>query len=272
MDGRLLVDGERNGARRFRPGGAGRVLALPLLGVLLATGAAACTDSSSDNSKALDGWAQQVCDGLRDPVAQSRAALDDTAQVKQNESAADLQKRLSGDLGQLSTSNQQIADAMSKAGAPKIANGAGVQQDAVNELHQASQGFKDVQQKLTALPTNDQGKFADGLKSIGDQAQQLAKLSNTAMTTVQTGDLGKAFARQPGCRAAADASGSPAPNAAPSGSGSPAASTGASPGAPSSGSPAAGGSASGSPSGSPSAGGSPSGNGSGSPSGSASPS
>jgi hypothetical protein len=235
------------------------VLALPLLGALLATGAAACSSGSSDNSKALDGWAQQVCDGLRDPVAQSRSALDDTAQVKQNEAPGDLQKRLANDLGQLSTTNQQIADVMDKAGPPKIDNGVGVKQDAVNELHQASQGFKDVQQKLSALPTNDQAKFADGLKSIGDQAQQLAKLSNGAMTKVQTGDLGKAFARQPGCRAAAAASGSPAPEAAPSGSGAPSAPASGSPSAPAGGSPSGGASAGASGSSSASASGSPSG-------------
>ncbi|MFE9428931.1 hypothetical protein ACFYNO_38975 [Kitasatospora sp. NPDC006697] len=275
MDGRVRVDGGRDGARRSRAGGAGRVLALPLLGALLATGAAAC--SGSDNGAALDGWAKQVCDGLRDPVAQSRTALADTAQVKPDEAPADLQKRLAADLGTLVTANQQIADVMDKAGAPKVDNGAGVQKDAVNELRQASQGFQDVQQKLSALSTDDQAKFADGLKSIGDQAQQMAKLSNGAMTTVQSGDLGKAIAKQPGCRTAA--SGSPMPNAAPSGSGAPAGS-----GAPTDGgSPAAGGAPaqSGSPapaaSGSPAAGGSPAASGSpaaaasGSPSGSASP-
>ncbi|WP_051970172.1 hypothetical protein [Kitasatospora azatica] len=272
MDERVLANGRDGAGRSQRGGTVRRALALPLLGALLATGAAAC---SSDNSAQLDSWAKQVCDGLRDPVTQSRAALADTGQVKGGESPGDLQKRLAADLGTLSTTNQQTADAIDKAGAPKIDNGAGVQKDAVSELHQASQGYQDVQQKLTALPTDDQAKFADGLKSIGDQVQQLAKVSTGALDKLQAGDLGKAVAKQPGCKSqpATGASGSPAAGGAsgsPTGGGSPAAggspSTGASPGA--AGSPS--GQPSGQPSGSPS--GSPSAPASGGPSGSGSPS
>ena len=64
---------------------------------------------------------------MRDPVTRSSAALSDTGQVKDGEAPADLQKRLAADLGTLSTSNQQIADAINKAGAPKTDNGAGLQ-------------------------------------------------------------------------------------------------------------------------------------------------
>ena len=54
-------------------------------------------------------------------------------------------------------------------------NGASCRQDAVSELTQAAQGYQAVQTKLLALPTTDQSKFADGLKSMGDQVQQLAE-------------------------------------------------------------------------------------------------
>lgn len=235
----------RGGSRPAAPrGSARRLLALPLLGALLATGAAAC---SSDNSAALGNWATQVCNGLRGPVTQSQDAMRDTGLVNSGEAPTDLQKRLATDLGSLGTATQQIADAIDKAGAPKVDNGAGLQKDAVNELRQAAQGYQDVQKKLAALPTDDQAKFADGLKSIGDQVQQLSTLSTGALGKVQTGDLGTALAKQPGCKSQdAGASGSPNPGSSPSGSVAP------------SGSPAAG-SASGStsPSGGPAASGSP---------------
>lgn len=288
-DGRAQAAGRGGGTRSRTGGPARRLLGLPLLGVLLATGAAAC---SSDNSGQLNSWAKQVCDGMRDPVTQSQNALKDTGQVKQGEAPADLQKRLAADLGALGTSNQQIADAIDKAGAPKIDNGAGLQKDAVSELRQAAQGYQDVQKKLSGLSTDDQGKFADGLKSVGDQAQQLSKLSTVALAKVQTGDLGKALAKQPGCKsqgsstagaggaagasagasAGAGASGSPASSGSPAAPGSP----GGSPSAGGSASPGGAGSPSGSPgpggSGSPAAAGSPAGSGSGSPAASGSPS
>ncbi|MCX4748133.1 hypothetical protein OG455_21900 [Kitasatospora sp. NBC_01287] len=256
MDERVRTD-ERSGvtgASGGRPvparGSARRLLTLPLLGALLATGAAAC---STDNSAALGNWAKQVCDGLRAPVTQSQDAMKDTGLVKDGEAPADLQKRLATDLGNLGTANQSIADAIDKAGAPKVDNGAGLQKDAVNELRQAAQGYQDVQKKLTALPTDDQAKFADGLKSIGDQVQQLSTLSTGALGKVQTGDLGTAIAKQPGCKSqdagpAAGASGSPGASGSANPAGSPAA--GASPSAGASGSPS--GSASAAPSSAPS--------------------
>ncbi len=221
-------------AERKRTGAGRRLVAVPVLGVLLAAGAVSC---ASDNSAQLDSWAKTVCDAMRDPVTQSQSALDDTGQVKDGEAPADLQKRLSADLGTLGTANQQIADAIDKAGAPKTTNGAGLQKDAVNELHQVAQGYQDVRKKLDALQTGDQAKFADGLKSIGDQVQQLAQLSTGALGKVQSGDLGKAIAKQAGCKStgaggASAAGGSPAASGSPAPSGA-SAQSGAPSGAPS---------------------------------------
>ncbi|KDN84521.1 small secreted protein [Kitasatospora cheerisanensis] len=170
------------------------------LGALLALAAVGC--SADDSAKQLDGWAKNVCDASRDPIAQSRAALADTGNVKDGESPVDLQKRLSTDLAALATTNQQLADAVQKAGAPKIDDGAKVQQDAVNELKQVAQGYLDAQKKLDGLTNADQAKFADGLRSVGDQVQRLSQVSTGALATLQSGDLGDAIKRQPGCKAA----------------------------------------------------------------------
>ncbi|WP_371480747.1 small secreted protein [Kitasatospora sp. NBC_00315] len=221
-----------------------RQLAVPALGALLALGAVGC---GGDNSAQQNAWATGVCDAAKDPIAQAQAALGDTGQVKAAEVPADLQKRLSADVARLAKTNQQIAEAIDKAGAPKVDNGAGLQKDAVDELNRAAQGYLDVQKKLDALPTTDQAKFADGLRSVGDQVQQLATLSTQAQNKLQTGELGAAMAKQPGCKpvpaganaaSGSPASGSPAavdgtvttPGATPGAAGTPAA-DGASPSA-----------------------------------------
>ncbi|WP_180290506.1 small secreted protein [Streptomyces sp. TLI_171] len=211
------------------------------LGALLALAAVGC---SADDSAKLDGWAKNVCDSARDPIAQSRAALADTGNVKEGESPVDLQKRLSTDLATLAATNQQLADAVQKAGAPKVDDGAKVQQDAVNELKQVAQGYLDAQKKLEGLASNDQAKFADGLRSVGDQVQRLSGVSTSALAGLQSGDLGDAIKKQPGCKAGSADPGVPATD--PSGSASASPGDGAAP----SGSPAATGSAA--PSGSPS--------------------
>ncbi|GAA1075757.1 MULTISPECIES: small secreted protein [Kitasatospora] len=178
-----------------------RLLTVPALGALLAFGAVAC--GGDDNTKQLDGWAKSVCDAARSPIAQSRVALADTAKVTSGEAPIALQKRLSADLAELAKSNAGLADAVDKAGAPKSEDGETARTDAVNELRKAAQGYVDVQKKLDALATDDQAKFADGLRSVGDQVQQLAQLSTQGLNRLQTGEAGDAMKRQPGCKAQA---------------------------------------------------------------------
>ncbi|MFJ2575935.1 small secreted protein [Kitasatospora aureofaciens] len=227
-----------------------RLLAVPALGVLLAFGAVGCGD---DNSKQLESWASNVCGSAKDPIAQAQTALADTGQVKTGEAPADLQKRLSTDIGRLAKTNQDIAQAIDAAGAPKVTDGANLQKDTVAELNKAADGYLDVQKKLDALPNTDQAKFADGLRSVADQVQQLASLSTQAQAKLQRGELGAAMAKQDGCKPGASTAPSGGASAGTSGS-----ATGTPTGAPSS-TPSAG--ATGTPGGTPA----PSVTGSGSP-------
>ncbi|MGW1172817.1 hypothetical protein ACWD4P_03755 [Kitasatospora sp. NPDC002543] len=196
-----------------------RLLAVPALGVLLAFGAVGC-GGDDNNSKQLESWASNVCGAAKDPIAQAQTALADTGQVKTGEAPADLQKRLSTDIGRLAKTNQDIAAAIDTAGAPKVKDGATLQKDTVDELKKAADGYLEVQKKLDALPNDDQAKFADGLRSVADQVQQLASLSTQAQSKLQHGDLGAAMAKQDGCK--------PSPTTAPTGGASGSAGTGAS--------------------------------------------
>ncbi|MFD0329875.1 hypothetical protein ACFQZC_20920 [Streptacidiphilus monticola] len=64
---------------------------------------------------------------------------------------------------------------------------------------------------MKALPSQDQARFASGLKGVSDQVSQLAALSNTALKKLQTGELGAALAKQPGCSGSAGSAGTAAP-------------------------------------------------------------
>ncbi|MER8103173.1 hypothetical protein [Kitasatospora sp. NPDC094016] len=207
-----------------------RLLAVPVLGALLAFGAVGC--GGDDNGKQLESWASNVCGSAKDPIVQAQAALADTAQVKTGETPTELQKRLSTDIGRLAKTNQDIAAAITAAGVPKVKDGANLQKDAVDELTKAADGYQDIQKKLDAVTNTDQSKFADGLRSISDQIQQLASLSTQAQGKLQRGDLGAAMAKQDGCKPAAAAPGgaSATPSAgAPGGTPTPGATDGASP-------------------------------------------
>jgi hypothetical protein len=203
-------------------------LRLAIPAALVALGATAC---SSDNTKQLDAWATTLCGSMQGPVQQSNAALADTGTVKPGETPAALQTRLAADLGSLAAANTQIAQAVQKAGAPKVDNGAQTQADAISELNQAAGGYTSVQQAVSALPVDDQAKFAAGLKGVGDKVQQLAELSTSALQQLQAGSLGKALATQPGCKSTtAAASSTAAPGAGSTGAaGAPAATGSASP-------------------------------------------
>ncbi|MEY9840876.1 small secreted protein [Streptacidiphilus sp. EB103A] len=164
---------------------------------LIALGATAC---SSGNGAKLDAWAKTVCGGLQAPVQQSNTARADTGAVRSGESPKALQARLAADFGTLAGANTSIAQAVQQAGAPATDNGAQTQADAVTELNQAAGGYTKVQQTIQALPSGDQAKFAAGLKGVSDQVQQLAELSTAALQKLQTGDMGTALAKQPGCK------------------------------------------------------------------------
>ncbi|MFF4650955.1 hypothetical protein [Streptomyces sp. NPDC001380] len=191
-----------------------KLLALPAAGALLAFGAAACTGGSDDTAQ-LDAWAKKLCGTAGAPYARSQDAQADLGRVRQGESPDDLRKRLSADMAAQAQAARQIAAALDGAGAPKADGGAQLQQQVLRGLRDAAAGFGQVQQKVDSLPTDDQARFADGLRSVKDQIQQPAQLYGSAVRRLQAGRTGESIARQPGCLAPAGGS---APAQAPSGS------------------------------------------------------
>lgn len=198
-----------------------RVAVAASVAAVVALGTAAC--GGSDDTAKLDSWAKSVCGGISAPINALAAAKADTGRIVQGESPADLQKRMADDMGKMATGNQQIAQAVQAAGAPSTSDGAQTQADAVSELNQAAGGYTKVQQTVKALPVNDQARFAAGLRGVSDQIGQLSTQSSAALQKLQSGDLGAALGRQPGCAAPSDtptAGGADSSTATPNASGS----------------------------------------------------
>jgi uncharacterized phage infection (PIP) family protein YhgE len=169
---------------------------------VVALGTAAC--GGGDSTAQLDSWAKSVCGGIAAPITALADAKADTGRIIPGETPAELQKRMADDMGKLATGNQQIAQAVQAAGAPATSDGAQTQADAVSELNQAAGGYTKVQQTVESLPVNDQARFAAGLRGVSDQIGQLSTQSSAALQKIQSGDLGAALSRQPGCAAPSD--------------------------------------------------------------------
>jgi hypothetical protein len=102
----------------------------------------------------------------------------------------------------MSDAYKAIGDAVQKAGAPDVDNGAKKQTDAVKELDDIAASYASLQKKVDALDTKDQAKFADGLKDIATSLDKLSTSGNDALKNLEAGDVGKAMAKQASCKSA----------------------------------------------------------------------
>ncbi|GGO89334.1 small secreted protein [Wenjunlia tyrosinilytica] len=180
-------------------------LAAALTGAALA--ALALTGCGGDDSgKKRDNWAKDVCDSVRNPFDSAQQALADIGQVKPDEKPEALKKRLTSDMDRVAKAYDQLAAGVNSAGAPPVDNGATLQKNAVQDLNDSSKAYRDLQKKVAALDTKDQSKFADGLNDLGTETETLGKKGSAGLDKLQAGDLGKAMAKQPGCKASGPSS------------------------------------------------------------------
>ncbi|WP_030898451.1 hypothetical protein, partial [Streptomyces sp. NRRL F-5126] len=153
------------------------------------------------NDSKVNDWAKGFCDRVQ-PQQQSIADAN-AAIVKATTTAsspAEVQKVDSSAFETNAKAYKALASAVKAAGAPPVDNGAATQKAAVKELNQTSAAYTQLKAKVDALDTKDQAKFAQGL---GDVSTQLGKLSSgggDALRKLQSGDLGKAIAKQPSCQ------------------------------------------------------------------------
>ncbi|MEU9982572.1 small secreted protein [Streptomyces sp. NPDC050856] len=195
-------------------------------GAVLVLALSGCGGDEEDNK--VDEWAKKVCDQAQ-PQIQKRANAQQTIiSTAADGRPADIQAADSKAFRDIADADKALAKAVQDAGAPPVENGAKLQQDAVKELNSTATAYESLKKQVDALNPKDQQKFADGLKAVADGLKKIEKMDQDALAKLQSGQLGQAMAKQPGCQKAqasvpptvppakpgADSSGSPASPAA----------------------------------------------------------
>ncbi|GAA2435395.1 hypothetical protein GCM10010433_40190 [Streptomyces pulveraceus] len=157
--------------------------------------------SSDDNGDKVNDWAKKVCDQVQpqlQKIANANAAIQQ--QTADNSKPADVQKTDSAAFQQISQAYKALGAAVDSAGPPPVDGGETTQKEAVKELNASSVSYANLQKKVDALETKDQGKFADGLKGIADELNKISTSGDKALKKLQSGEVGTAMAKQKGCQ------------------------------------------------------------------------
>jgi hypothetical protein len=169
-------------------------------GAALLMALSGCSSSSGSDNKVND-WAKQVCDQVQPQLKKIADANVSIQQVTSDSSKpADVQKTDSAAFQSISDAYKALGSAVNSAGAPPVTDGATTQQEAVKELNATSTAYAGLQQKVDVLDTKDQAKFADGLTGVAGELDTLSKSGDDALQKLQSGDVGKAMAKQSGCQ------------------------------------------------------------------------
>ncbi|WP_322975425.1 small secreted protein [Actinacidiphila bryophytorum] len=166
--------------------------------VLALSSLSAC--SSDDTGKKLDTWAKGVCDQT---AAQTKKINDANTALTQVDSGGRPEAVRAADSAafqQISDAYKALAGIFSQAGAAPGDDGAQFQQKAVTSLTTLSTQYAGLKKQVDALDTTDQNKFADGLQGVSDSFKQTSADGEKALSSLRTGDQGKALAKQPGCQ------------------------------------------------------------------------
>ncbi|PWJ03106.1 small secreted protein [Streptomyces sp. NWU49] len=159
--------------------------------------------SSDDGNEKLDAWAKEVCDAVQ-PQAKKIAAANAAIQkeTSDNSTPEEVQNADSKAFQDMSDAYKAIGTAVNKAGAPDVENGEQKLTNAVKELNGISASYASLKEQVDALDTEDQAKFADGLKGIATELDKLSKSGNDALNELEEGEVGEAMARQASCKTA----------------------------------------------------------------------
>lgn len=168
-------------------------------GAVLVLALSGCGDDSAEKT---DAWAKKVCDQVGPQVTKinkANASMDAASKDKKK-SAKEVQKTDSAAFQQISDAYKSLGSAVDKAGAPPVDNGSKLQKDAVKELDTLSTKYGDLKTQVDKLDTKDSAKFAKGLRGLAPKLDELGKSGDKALQKLQSGDVGKAMAKQEGCK------------------------------------------------------------------------
>lgn len=162
-----------------------------------------CSDDDGGNGEnKVDAWAKKVCDQAQ-PQIQKRANAQQTIiSTAADGKPADIQAADSKAFQDIADADKALAKAVQDAGVPPVDNGEKLQQDAVKELNATAVAYEGLKKQVDALDPKNQQKFADGLQGVAEGLKKIEKMDQDALAKLQSGQLGQAMAKQPGCRKA----------------------------------------------------------------------
>jgi len=177
-------------------------LAAALSGVATLTMAlSACGSSNSE----IDNYAKSICDQLQPQLQRIQNSNNSIASVSGHDHTPEEVKSVdSAAFQQITDAYKALANAVNNAGAPPVKDGATLQQNAVNELNDTSTAYAGLKKTVDGFNPGDQVTFAGGLKGVAGQLVSLGKGGDDALSKLQSGDVGKAMAKQPSCQKAAN--------------------------------------------------------------------
>jgi hypothetical protein len=135
---------------------------------------------------------------------QRKAIADANASIVQATSTAsapdDVKKVDSAAFQANSSAYAALASAVKTAGAPPVDDGATTQKAAIKELTATATAYAQLKTQVDKLDTDDQAKFAQALSDVSTQLGKIGSSGDSALRKLQSGDLGQAMVKQPGCR------------------------------------------------------------------------
>lgn len=165
-------------------------------GAVLVLALSGCSDDSSGK---MNDWAKSLCSDIGPQLNKINNANQQITAVAADGKPADIQKADSAAFHDLSQADAAIAADLKKAGPPPGDEGKKIQQNAIAELTANSKAYADLKKQVDALDVENQQKFSEGLKSIGDN---MKKINETASRKLFSGDTGKALLSQDDCKVA----------------------------------------------------------------------
>ncbi|MFD9866885.1 small secreted protein [Streptomyces niveus] len=161
----------------------------------------ALSGCSDDNGSKVNDWAKKVCDQVQPQLTKIANANTSIQQATSDSSKpADVQKTDAAAFQSISDAYKALGAAVDGAGAPPVDDGEKTQKEAVSELNATSTAYAGLKSDVDDLDTKDQAKFADGLKGVADNLDKLSASGDEALQKLQSGDVGAAMAKQPGCQ------------------------------------------------------------------------
>lgn len=155
-----------------------------------------------DDDGKVDAWAKSFCDQAKPQIQKRANAQQAIISTAADGKPADVQAADSKAFQDIADTDKALAKAVQNAGVPPVENGEQLQKDAVKELNATAAAYESLRKQVDALDPKDQQKFADGLQDVADGLKRIEKMDQDALAKIQSGELGKAMAQQPGCQKA----------------------------------------------------------------------